>query len=321
MDENALTRLREIFGTQLQENVHMSNYTTINIGGAADALLILYSAASIEKAITELWHLEIPFLILGSGSNVLISDQGIREVVIINRAHNLKIITNGAQNKVWAESGSILSQVARQAGWRGLTGLEWAAAIPGTVGGAVYGNAGAFGRDISCNLTLAEILHHKNGKENWSNERLAFTYRSSLLKREPEDSVILSATFNLEHGELDEIKARMDDYRKKRMSNQPPGASMGSVFCNPPEQKAGHLIEAVGLKGKSIGMAEISPTHANFIINTGVATAQDILDLIELCQRKVEDQMNVHLKPEIQFIGEWDETQKKKINMITGGIG
>lgn len=319
MHENVINHLREIFGSHLQENVCMANYTTMGVGGKADALIIINTASELENVINKLTEANIPFIPLGSGSNVLVSDKGVREVVLINRAHNMKIITKTSPLCGCAESGTNLAQFSRQLGFRGLSGLEWASAIPGTVGGAVYGNAGAFGRDISCNLFSLEIMLPQKGKETWSNEKMEFSYRSSILKRQYTNAVILSAIFHFEKGDAESIKNKMEEFKQRRAQTQPPGPSLGSIFRNPPEEKAGRLIEAVGLKGKRIGNAEISPMHANFIINTGGASAMNILDLITTARDEVEKKFNIRLIPEIQIIGEWEEKYQSMINQINSG--
>ena len=319
MNEKSMGLLRQTFNSRLQENVRMANFTTMNIGGKADALLIVYTVFEMENFINKLWEMNIPFVFLGSGSNVLISDKGIREVVLINRAHNLRINTNIQPASVWAESGANLAQVARQTALRGLSGLEWASAIPGTVGGAVYGNAGAFKKDISCHLLHAEILHRLNGKQIWRNEQFGYSYRASILKKEPQEAIILSATFNLEKGDPEMIKSHMEENHQKRIKTQPSGPSLGSIFRNPEGDKSGRLIEAAGLKGKKNGNAEISPLHANFIINTGNAQAQDVLDLILLAKQAVESNFGIHLIPEIQIIGEWDQKYQSIIRAFNTG--
>jgi UDP-N-acetylmuramate dehydrogenase len=320
MNEAMLNQLREHFGNRLQENVLMNNYSTMNIGGMADAMLIVYSSAEMEKYLLKLWQLEIPFIVIGSGSNLLISDMGIRELVVVNRAHNIRINTQINPPTVWAETGASLAQVARQAALRGLSGLEWAASIPGTIGGAVYGNAGAFKQETSQCLSNTEILTKSNGKANWKKEDFQYSYRSSILKRESQNSVILTVTLELEKGDSEKIKSVMEANRQKRACTQPPGPSLGSIFRNPEGDKAGRLIEDCGLKGKRIGAAEVSPMHANFIINTGNAHAQDVLDLILLLQKSVKEKSGIALLPEIQIIGEWNSEFKATIKKINQGI-
>ncbi len=306
MHKKTLEALRSAFGSDLQESVHMSNFTTMNVGGPADALLIAHSADQLADMVARVWQLETPMKVLGSGSNLLISDKGIRGVVIINHAHNVKINTRSQPVTVWAESGALMINLGRQLALRGLSGMEWAATIPGTVGGAVYGNAGAFGRETCRSLVKADVLHRSRGRADWTCDELQYSYRASLLKRDTEEAVILSALFEVAGGDALQIQADVDSYRQRRLRTQPPGASMGSVFRNPPDDKAGRLIEAAGLKGKRIGGALISPKHANFIINEGGAKAQDILDLLVLARQSVEKQFNVALIPEVEVIGDWD---------------
>jgi UDP-N-acetylmuramate dehydrogenase len=320
MDEMKMNLLRQHFADRLQENVLMNNYSTMNIGGAADALIFVYSSEEMEKTIRKLWEIKIPFHILGGGSNLLISDKGIREMVVVNRAHNIRINSQIKPPTVWAESGASLAQVARQTCLRGLSGLEWASSIPGTIGGAVYGNAGAFKQEIAQNILGAEIIQRKKGKNFWKKDDFQYSYRSSILKREPQETIILSVSLAMEIGDSLKIKTAMEANRQKRLNTQPPGPSLGSIFRNPEGEKAGCLIEGSGLKGKRIGDAEISPIHANFIINTGNARAKDVLELILLIQQTVLSKHGIRMLPEIQIIGEWDSAYIPIIRKINQGI-
>jgi len=317
MNDKQMNHLRNEFGVRLQENVQLANYTTINVGGFADALLIVHNAEELERYINKLWDMDQHFVILGSGSNVLISDRGIRDVVVINHAHNIKIQSCNKPIYARAESGTNMATLSRQCALRGLSGLEWAVSLPGTVGGAVYGNAGAFGQDVSCNLLSAEILHPQEGKQNWSKDKFEFGYRSSIHKKMESGVIILSATFQMQPGDIEQIKAQMEAYKSKRLTTQPIGPSMGSIFRNPEGDKAGRLIEAAGLKGKTIRDAEVSPQHANFIMNQGKANARDILDLINLIKLSVEEKFNIRLMPEIQFLGDWDSSEMKIIDQFS----
>ena len=300
-----MSQLRTTFGDKLQENVVMANYTTARVGGVADAVLIAQSAAELESIVRILWELETPFLIFGSGSNVLVSEAGIRELVVINRAHTVKIDSQHNPPSVWAESGANLGSLARQVALRGLGGLEWAANIPGSIGGAVYGNAGAHNTDMRSNLILAEILHRTEGQQSWPVDRLAYQYRSSILKRIPGQAVILAARLQLSCSSKEEVQARMEVYNAQRRRTQPPGASLGSMFRNPPGDYAGQLIEAAGLKGVRIGGAEISPVHANFFVNKNQAKADDIRKLILLAQENVQQKFGIKLELEIELVGDW----------------
>jgi UDP-N-acetylmuramate dehydrogenase len=302
-----LKELRTVFGARLQEHVRMANYTTAHVGGPADALIIAQSAQELEEAVQTLWKMSIPFRILGSGSNILFSDAGYRGVILINRTRNLRVEAHSTTIRVRAESGTNLGTIARQVAQRGLSGLEWASTVPGSLGGAVYGNAGAFGSDMHSSLILAEILHPVRGKEVWPVERLQYSYRSSILKRSGDPVVILAAEMKLTQSTVEAVKGKMEGFSTQRRRTQPPGASMGSTFRNPPGDYAGRLIEAAGLKGQALGGAEISQLHANFIISQPGATAADIWGLIELVRRSVLNKFGVELELEIECLGEWPD--------------
>lgn len=297
-----------------QENAPLANHTTARTGGPVDALITVRSASELEGAARQLWELDVPFIVLGSGSNVLVSDEGMRGAVILNRAKAVKIDADANPPDVWSESGANLGTIARQAGLKGLSGFEWAATVPGTLGGAVYGNAGAFGGDMQGNLRLAEILH-PHGKETWPVERMQYQYRSSILKRERIPAVILSARLRLEPGDPRAAQEKMDTFSAKRRSTQPPGASMGSMFKNPPGDFAGRLIEAAGLKGTRIGDAEISTVHANFFINHGQASAADVGRLIHLARETVWQKSGVRLELEIELLGDWSAVFNSETEM------
>jgi UDP-N-acetylmuramate dehydrogenase len=252
-----------------------------------------------------LWNLDIPFIILGGGSNVLVSDAGVREVILLNRARAMDI--NEAECTAWAESGASFGALARKICARGFTGLEWAAGIPGTVGGAVFGNAGAHGADVAGNLIMAEILHRYQGKQLWTSGQMGYAYRSSALKRDAKNAVILSARFGYQVSTIAASRTLMEKFTNQRKRSQPPGASMGSMFKNPPGDFAGRLIDQAGLKAARIGKAVISPLHANFFINEGGSQAQDIFSLIRLAQQTVAEKFGVKLELEIELIGDWGQ--------------
>jgi UDP-N-acetylmuramate dehydrogenase len=282
----------------------VARYTSARIGGNAGALVDVTTAAELAEVAQTLWRLGQPFVVLGGGSNMLVSDAGIREVVILNQAGQI-VFNEGPDPSVWAESGAGLGAIARQAARKGLSGLEWAAGIPGTLGGAVAGNAGAHGGDVAASLELAAILHRERGRQDWSGPDLAFNYRESWLKRNPGQAVVLSAQLALVHKPAEQIKAQMDTFLAYRRLTQPPGASMGSMFKNPPGESAGRLIEAAGLKGKRIGQAQISPLHGNFFLNLGEARAADVYALIQEARQAVHQQSGIELELEVQLVGEW----------------
>ena len=301
-----IKKLRDIFGDSLQENVTLSSYITARVGGQVDGMVVVHSASELEKTMLHLWELNVPYFLIGGGSNVLVPDDGLRGVVVLNRAHNVKIDSTHTPPSVWAESGAILSSIAHQVALRGLSGLEWAVSIPGTLGGAIYGNAGAFGSDTAANLIMAEILQPSN-KITWNSEEMAYGYRTSRLKHSHEPSVILNARLKLSQGNFEAIQAQMDANSAKRRASQPPGASMGSMFKNPPGDYAGRLIEAAGLKGTRIGGAEVSSVHANFFINRENAKAADLYQLIRLVQSKVMETSHIKLELEIELLGNWQD--------------
>lgn len=313
--------LRHTFGERLQENVPLARFTSARVGGKADFFITVEAADDLANIADRLWKSNTPFLILGGGSNILVSDAGVRAVVVFNRARKVRFDVAGVAASVWAESGANFGLIARQAAQRGLSGLEWAAGIPGTVGGAVVGNAGAHKGELSGNLLVAEILHQEISdglhakeleereagyrREHWPVERFGYSYRTSILKKIPGRHVVLSASLRLEHSSPDRVKAKIEEFVSYRRQTQPPGASMGSMFKNPAGDYAGRLIEAAGLKGKNIGSAEISPLHANFFINHGGATAEDIWKLIQLARDAVENKFGIVLELEIELVGEW----------------
>ena len=306
MSELPIQDLREKFGPRLQENVSMANYTTARVGGPAAGLVSIHTLEDLEAAVLALWELSVPFIILGSGSNILVSDKGLDQIVLHNRAHNLKIDTHSETPSIYAESGAILGTIARQSALRGLSGMEWAAPVPGTVGGAVYGNAGAHGSDMQESVKVAKILHKTQGKQDWPVDKLDYRYRSSILKREKLPVVVLSAIFNAIKTSREEAWEKIKEFQAHRKSTQPPGASMGSMFKNPPGNYAGRLIDEAGLKGRRVGRAMISPVHANFIINLEGATARDIWTLMNIARETVEEKTGIFLEPEIELIGDFD---------------
>lgn len=307
MDKRLISELKEIFGTRLQENVSMASFTTARVGGVVPALLSINTVEELVIAANALWNLDVSFHVIGSGSNILVSDKGADSVILYNRANNLVIEAESEQPIVEADSGVILGTVARQTALKGLSGMEWAAPVPGTVGGAVYGNAGAHGSDMANSIKMAKILHKLDGIKDWPVDKLAYQYRSSVLKRDRLPVVILSATFNMKRSSREEAWEKIKTYQARRKQTQPPGASMGSMFKNPVGDYAGRLIEAAGLKGMQIGQAVISPVHANFIINQEGATAQDIWQLMKIAQETVYEQFGICLEPEIELIGEFDK--------------
>ncbi|CAG0935089.1 UDP-N-acetylmuramate dehydrogenase [Thermoflexales bacterium] len=287
-------------------NEPMARYTTARIGGPADVLVEATSAQELKDLVVAARKWELPITLLGGGANVLVSDAGLHGLVIVNKAKRIEF-REGAQ--VWCEAGTVLPTLARECGLRGLAGLEWAVGVPGTVGGAVVGNAGAHGRNIAADLLSATILNAADQIDEWSKSDLQFDYRSSRIKRDASRTtpyVVLAATFQLTAADPRELAKKADEFNDYRRRTQPPGASLGSMFKNPPGEAAGRLIDQCGLKGTRVGDAEISTVHANFFVNHGQATASEVKALIDVTQQRVKEKFGIELELEIELLGEWD---------------
>src|SRR5512133_593641 len=290
-------------GDKVKENVSLAPYTSARIGGPADVLITAESADELARIIKLLWKLDLDYIMLGGGSNVLVSDKGVRGVVVLNRAKAVRF-HNGDEPSVTAESGVVFSNLANRCASKGFSGLEWAATVPGTIGGAVYGNAGAFGGDMAGNLITAELLT-EDGREKFTAEQMGYGYRTSILKRGESDAIVLCAELRLSNATKEEVTVKIEQFSAHRKATQPPGASMGSMFKNPNGDYAGKLIEAAGLKGTLIGNVEVSPLHGNFFINHGATKAEDIRALIELVMKTVKEKQGVQLELEVELVGEW----------------
>ena len=299
-----LEMLRAKLGDAVRADVPLAPYTSARIGGPADFLISAGSSDQLEAAIKHLWQAGIGYFLLGGGSNVLVSDKGVRGVTILNRAKGVHFHAGSAPG-VWAESGVVFSNLANRCAAKGLSGLEWAATVPGTIGGAVFGNAGAFGGEMAGNLVWAEVLT-RSGREKWPREAMGYGYRSSVLKSHASQAAVLAAELKLSNSTREQVTAQMLQFGERRKATQPPGASMGSMFKNPAGDAAGRLLEASGLKGSRIGNAEISRVHANFFVNLGRAHAQDVRDLIEMARGTVREKFGVELELEIELVGDWD---------------
>ena len=309
MTASIVEELSARFGDKVRRNAPLAPYTSARIGGPADVLVTVNSADELAAIMTMLWETGSAYLLLGGGSNILVSDQGVRGITVLNRAKAVRF-ESGSHPKVWAESGTVFTNLANRCASRGLSGLEWAATVPGTVGGAVYGNAGAFGGNMAHSLLQAEMLT-PHGREQWSPERLGYGYRTSILKRGQVKAAVLAAEIVLRTATKEEVAVKIGEFSGRRKTTQPPGASMGSMFKNPEGGAAGRLIEAAGLKGTRIGSAEVSPIHGNFFINHGESKASDVRALIALVQQKVQEKTGVELELEIELAGEWNEDDRK----------
>ena len=280
----------------------MKSHTSFKIGGPADLFIYINNENSLKIIIKELNTLEIPFFIIGNGSNLLVSDEGYRGVVFsLSKSEKILRLENG--DTIICSAGISLAKACVFAMQNSLSGLEFAWGIPGTCGGALFMNAGAYGNDIS-NIIESSKYINKNGEEKiLSKNEMKLSYRKSFYS-EFGNNCIISLAFKLKPSDLNKIKEKMYENIHKRKSKQPldyPNA--GSIFKRPKGYFAGTLIESAGLKGKSIGGAMVSPKHAGFIINTGGATAQDVKNLIEYIKKTVFEKFGVLLECEIKTLG------------------
>jgi UDP-N-acetylmuramate dehydrogenase len=299
----ALDTLAEALGPGVRRDELLARHTAMRVGGPADLLIVCESVDDVIRAVRLARSSGVPWRLLGSGCNVLVSDAGVRGLVIVNRAARIQFDLDKGMAR--AEAGALLAVLAREAIDRGLKGLEWAAGLPGSVGGAVVGNAGAFEGDIAGVLSSAALLEPSGEVVKRSAEWFEFEYRFSRIKREtgPRRSVVLSANFDLQQGDPEALARRASEILEWRQTRHPVGATMGSTFKNPPGDHAGYLIEQAGLRGHRIGGAQISKLHGNFFMNTGGATAADVLALIEHVRAEVRRQFGLELELEIELVG------------------
>lgn len=302
-----MIRLPKPYLARLHRNESLARYTAARLGGPADYLYVAKESTD-ELATVVMWGWEqgIPVRVLGGGANVLISDKGVRGLVVINDVSEVTFGDWHEGRNVSATGGMGLTVLARKCQIHGLAGLEWAASVPGTVGGAVVNNAGAHGSDIQANLCEAVILDAERGIHIMPVHELNYGYRTSTLKaRVDKRFLVLLAQFALQQDDPATILERVEQNIAYRKQTQPPGASLGSIFKNPPGDFAGRLIEVAGLKGFSIGGAQVSPIHGNFFINMGGARATDYYGLIRYVQEKVHEYSKVELELEVELVGEW----------------
>jgi UDP-N-acetylmuramate dehydrogenase len=278
----------------------LKRYTAWKIGGPADVLLEPGSVDELVSAIEKAAEHDVPVTILGGGTNVLVRDGGIRGLTI-RLAKSLKEVRIEG-TRVTADAGVLYPVLANTTAGRGLAGLEFATGIPGTVGGAVYMNAGAYGSETTEVLDWADVFRdHRIVR--MENTELDLSYRHSVLHENP-GWVVLRAGYTLAPGDPQELKTRIKEFRSQRMNGSPNRPSCGSTFKRPEGDFPGRVIEAAGLKGTRVGRIEVSPVHANYFVNLGNGTAQEALELIELVRQRVIERLGIELEPEVRVIGE-----------------
>lgn len=278
----------------------MSRHTSMNVGGVADALVLIENENQLMEVVQRLRERKIDFFPAGNLTNVIVRDGGYRGAILLMTG--MKEVTQESDELISAQAGAALAKLVSFTATRELTGLEFCAGIPGSVGGAVWMNAGAYGKEMKDVLRTIFLLDSVGTKKTLNREEIIFHYRKTEL---PSGAIIMGAQFKLEKGERTQIKEKIGEIMKSRQQKHPleyPNA--GSIFKNLPPLIAGQLIEEMGMKGVTVGGAQISPKHANFIVNSGKATASDVLDLIALVQERAEKTKGVHLEPEVVIVGE-----------------
>ena len=305
MRENIISKFEDVIGKdRVLVEEPMKKHTTFRLGGAADYFLSPEKAEQVAELIHICREENISYFILGNGSNLLVSDRGYRGTVIQIFKNMNDIRVEGT--KLYVQAGALLSAIARKALDAGLTGMEFASGIPGTVGGAAVMNAGAYGGEMKDIIKLVTVLTKEGEMKVLDASELQFGYRTSVIKEN--GYVVLEAVIQLCPGDKETIQKRMEELKEQRVTKQPlEYASAGSTFKRPEGYFAGKLIQDAGLRGYQVGGAQVSEKHCGFVINTGDAVAEDVWNLIHDVQEKVYDKFQVKLEPEVKFLGDFDE--------------
>ena len=302
------TDIQRRLGVKTSRDEPLSRFTTMRVGGKADLFAEVYNLFELRGIARFVRTRGIPLSIIGRGSDLVISDAGIGGLTVIVRAAGQRI----EDGRLIADAGVPMAKAATITKDAGFSGLEFGLAIPGTVGGAVWANAGAHESDIASRLESATVIGADGTEATLSGEELGLGYRESRLKHAPAEmpEIVTQATFRLDAAETDIIKERLDEIRRWRQQHQPIGLrSAGSFFRNPEGDSAGRIIDELGLKGRRVGGAVVSEKHANFIVNDGDATATDIRTLGEEVRDLVAAERGIDLRFEVQFMGDWDTVE------------
>lgn len=293
----------ENIGLEIKKDVSMSEHTTFKIGGPADLAVFPNTPEQLVFALELATKLDIPYYVVGRGSNLLVSDNGFRGVIVFTTAMD-RIIFDG--NTLWADAGVNLTSLSRLAGERGLSGLEFACGIPGTVGGAVYMNAGAYGSEMKNVTQYSEFWSPSEGRGRLVGEEQRFDYRESAYMNS--DRIVLGCSITLTLGDKNEIMAACRDLLQKRRDKQPlEYPSAGSAFKRYPGRFTAQMIDEAGLKGFSVGAAEVSTKHAGFIVNKGGATASDVIELVKKVKTVIYQREDIFIESEIRYLSEEGE--------------
>jgi len=305
-----LDRVASVAGSALRSDEPLRRYTSFRIGGPADLFLAPPSEEVLSSVLQAAHEFSVPVTLIGGGTNILVSDRGVRGLVVrLGRTFDTRTWSDDGSDNVLVEVGAAtrLGKLVSETVDRGLAGLEFASGIPGTVGGGTLMNAGAFGGEIGSAIVYARGVGLDGRRLVFERDDLRFSYRKLALDI---GVVITSIRFRLSRSSVGKLKRMVDSVEAKRKRKQPLGfPNAGSVFKNPPDEHAGRLIERAGLKGVTIGQAQISPDHANFIVNLGGARAGDVARLMSLAQEAVWKKSGLWLEPEVRLVGEWNEAE------------
>ena len=305
-DSPLAAELKSISGLRVKVAEPLARYTSMKIGGPADYFVEPANDAALSNLLRVLHRHGESFCLLGNGSNVLISDRGVRGAVIrlAGEFKSAEWREEGETAQVNVGAAYAVTQLVRDAARKGYSGLEFAEGIPGSVGGALYMNAGAYGSEFEKVVDQVEAMTAGGEPLRWSRQQMTFSYRDSHL---PEGTVVTRVRVKLRKGEQVAVSSKVRELTSKRKSSQPSGfPNSGSMFRNPPGDYAGRLIEAAGLKGKRMGQSQISERHANFIVNHGGASATEVRRLMELAKSEVRKKFAIELEAEVKFLGDWE---------------
>lgn len=295
------TELAPRFGARLKRGQALAALTSFRIGGPADFIVEVADEDDLSAAVTAAWRHQVPAFCLGAGTNILVSDRGVRGLVLVLGASFAEIDFDGCHVK--AGAAAQFGVLVAQAVARGLAGLEFGEGIPGSVGGALIMNAGAFGGEMAPVVTAVRGADQDGRIRTLARNEVAFLYRRSIL---PPGFIVSAVEFDLIPGDCEALQVKVAELKAKRAARQPQGVpNAGSIFKNPPGNFAGRLLESCGLKGERVGSAAFSDRHANFIVNLGGARAIEVRELMEIARRRVEQQTGVRLEPEVKLVGEW----------------
>ena len=305
MKTELIERLRELGTVRLDEP--LSRHVTFGVGGPADVYFVAENEDALREAYTLARSHDVPVFIFGSGSNILVGDKGVHGLTIENRTDTIEgPVQNGAGMKVRVASGVSFATLARRMANAGYSGVEWACGIPGSLGGAVVTNAGAYDRSLADVVRGARLSGADGTVTELTPADLQLTYRNSAFTRgELRDAIVLSVDLRLDRGDASDLKARVKEMDAARKAAQPPGRNCGSVFKNPPDHPSWWYVDQAGLRGHRIGNAQFSEQHSNFILNLGNAQASDIMALVDLAKERVREQFGVELETEVMMVGEF----------------